>query len=571
MHAESGKKVGAMQGADILIESLLKEGVDTIFGHPGGAILPINDALYSGRIRHILTRHEQGAVHMAEGYARASGKPGVVLVTSGPGGTNVVTGLTNAFMDSTPIVVITGQVPTAVIGNDAFQEADIVGITRSCTKHNYLVANVRDLARTIKEAFYIASSGRPGPVLVDVPKDVSVGACAFAYPDSVNLRGYKPTVAGHAGQIRRAAEMIATAERPVLYTGGGVILSGAADELRQLGELTATPVTNTLMGLGGFPGVHDLWLGMLGMHGTVAANTAMDAADLVIAIGARFDDRVTGNLEEFCVGAKFIHIDIDPSSIGKNVRVDLPLVGDVKYCLRRLLEELRAIEKDWYGDHRAWLEQIGEWKVQYPLQYTQEPDGELLPQFVCEQIYEVTQGDAIITTEVGQHQMWAAQFYHCRKPRQFITSGGLGTMGFGFPAAIGAQVALPDRVVIDIAGDGSFQMTLQELATAVQYNLPVIVAILNNRSLGMVRQWQQFFYDKRYADTSLEVSPDYVKLADAYGAVGLRATKASEVRSVLEEAMRVRRPVVIDFVVKMEENVFPMIPSGGSIKDMLLA
>jgi len=560
-----------MQGADILIESLLKEGVDTIFGHPGGAILPINDALYSGRIRHILTRHEQGAVHMAEGYARAAGKPGVVLVTSGPGGTNVVTGLTNAFMDSTPIVVITGQVPTAVIGNDAFQEADIVGITRSCTKHNYLVADIRDLARTIKEAFYIASSGRPGPVLVDVPKDISTGTCEFLYPDSVNLRGYKPTVAGHAGQIRRAAEMMAAAARPVLYTGGGVILSGAADELRQLGELTATPVTNTLMGLGGFPGVHDLWLGMLGMHGTVAANTAMDAADLVIAVGARFDDRVTGNLEEFCVGAKFIHIDIDPSSIGKNVRVDVPLVGDVKYCLRRLLEELRVLEKDWYGDHRAWLEQIGEWKRQYPLQYTQEPDGELLPQFVCEQIYEVTRGEAIITTEVGQHQMWAAQFYHCREPRQFITSGGLGTMGFGFPAAIGAQVALPDHVVIDIAGDGSFQMTLQELATAVQYDLPVIVAILNNRSLGMVRQWQQFFYDKRYADTSLEVSPDYVKLAEAYGAVGLRATKAAEVRPVLEEAIRVRRPVIIDFVVKMEENVFPMIPSGGSIRDMLLA
>lgn len=560
-----------MQGADILIESLLQEGVNTIFGHPGGAILPINDALYSGRIRHILTRHEQGAVHMAEGYARATGKPGVVLVTSGPGGTNVVTGLTNAFMDSTPIVVFTGQVPTAVIGNDAFQEADIVGITRSCTKHNYLVEDVRDLARTVKEAFYIASTGRPGPVLVDVPKDVSTGDCEFLYPEGVNLRGYKPTIVGHAGQIRRAAEMLMAAQRPVIYAGGGVVHSGAAEELCQLGELTATPVTNTLMGLGGFPGVHDLWLGMLGMHGTVAANTAMDAADLVMAIGARFDDRVTGNLEEFCVGAKFIHIDIDPSSIGKNVRVDLPIVGDVKHCLGRLLEELRAIDKDWYGDHASWLEQVRTWKKAYPLQSTQEPDGELLPQFVCEQIYDVTQGEAVITTEVGQHQMWAAQFYHCVKPRQFITSGGLGTMGFGFPAAIGAQVALPDKVVIDIAGDGSFQMTLQELATAVQYDLPVIVTIFNNHSLGMVRQWQQFFYDERYADTSLEVSPDYVKLAEAYGAVGLRATKADEVRPVLEEAIRVRRPVIIDFVVKMTENVFPMIPSGGSIKDMLLA
>ena len=560
-----------MKGADIFVESLLREGVDTIFGHPGGAILPLNDALYSGKIRHILTRHEQGAVHMAEGYARATGRPGVVLVTSGPGGTNVVTGLTNAMMDSTPIVVFTGQVPTAVIGNDAFQEADIVGITRSCTKHNYLVNDVKDLARIVKEAFYIASTGRPGPVLVDIPKDVSTGSGEFVYPASVSLRGYKPTIVGHAGQLRRAAEMLAAAQRPIIYAGGGVIHSGAAEELRQLGELTATPVTNTLMGLGGFPGVHNLWLGMLGMHGTVAANTAMDGADLVMAIGARFDDRVTGNLEEFCVGAKFIHIDIDPSSIGKNVRVDLPIVGDVKHCLRRLLEELHAIEKDWRGDHQAWLAQVEEWKTTFPLQYHQEPDGELLPQFVCAQIYEVTQGKAIITTEVGQHQMWAAQFYHCTSPRQFITSGGLGTMGFGFPAAIGAQVALPDAVVIDIAGDGSFQMTLQELATAVQYNLPVIVAILNNHSLGMVRQWQQFFYDGRYADSSLEVSPDYVKLAEAYGAVGLRATKAQDVRPVLEEAIRVRRPVVIDFVVKMTENVFPMIPSGGSIRDMLLA
>jgi acetolactate synthase-1/2/3 large subunit len=365
--------------------------------------------------------------------------------------------------------------------------------------------------------------------------------------------------------------MLAAAQRPIIYAGGGVIHSGAAEELRQLGELTATPATNTLMGLGGFPGVHELWLGMLGMHGTVAANTAMDGADLVIAIGARFDDRVTGNLEEFCLGAKFIHIDIDPSSIGKNVRVDLPIVGDVKHCLRRLLGELRAIEKDWRGDHQSWLAQVEEWKTKYPLQYHQDPDGELLPQFVCEQIYAVTQGKAVITTEVGQHQMWAAQFYHCTSPRQFVTSGGLGTMGFGFPAAIGAQVALPDTVVIDIAGDGSFQMTLQELATAVQYNLPVIVAILNNHSLGMVRQWQQFFYEGRYADSSLEVSPDYVKLAEAYGAVGLRATKAQDVRPVLEEAIRVRRPVVIDFVVKMTENVFPMIPSGGSIRDMLLA
>jgi acetolactate synthase I/II/III large subunit len=560
-----------MKGAEILVESLLREGVDTIFGHPGGAILPINDALYAGKIRHILTRHEQGAVHMAEGYARATGKAGVVLVTSGPGGTNVVTGLTNAFMDSTAIVVFTGQVPTAVIGNDAFQEADIVGITRSCTKHNYLVRDVKALARTVKEAFYIATTGRPGPVLVDIPKDVSTSSCDFVYPDSVHLRGYKPTIMGHAGQIRRAAEMIAAAERPVIYAGGGVIHSGAAEELRQLGELTATPVTTTLMGLGGFPGVHDLWLGMLGMHGTVAANTAMDAADLVIAIGARFDDRVTGNLEEFCVGAKFIHIDIDPSSIGKNVRVDLPIVGDVKPCLRRLLEELRALDKDWQGEHRAWLAQVDEWKSKYPLQYSQESDGELMPQYVCEQIYAVTQGKAIITTEVGQHQMWAAQYYYCTQPRQFVTSGGLGTMGFGFPAAIGAQVAFPDAVVIDVAGDGSFQMTLQELATAVQYDLPVIVAILNNHSLGMVRQWQQFFYNGRYADSSLEVSPDYVKLAEAYGAVGLRATKAHEVRPVLEEAIRVRRPVVIDFVVRMMENVFPMIPSGGSVKDMLLA
>ena len=561
-----------MQGADIFIESLLAEGVDTIFGHPGGAILPINDALYSGRIRHVLTRHEQGAVHMAEGYARATGRPGVVLVTSGPGGTNVVTGLADAFMDSTPIVVFTGQVPTGVIGNDAFQEADIVGMTRSCTKHNYLVRDVKDLARTIKEAFYIAASGRPGPVLVDIPKDVANASTNFRYPDSVDIRGYRPTTAGHAGQIRRAAEMLAAAERPVIYAGGGVIHSEAAAELHELGELAATPVTNTLMGLGGFPGRHDLWLGMLGMHGTYTANMAMDQADLVIAIGARFDDRVTGNLEEFCVGAEFIHIDIDPSSIGKNIPVALPIVGDVKMCLQRLIKELRAMEgKDWYAAHASWLAQIAEWQRDFPLSYDQDPDGELMPQYVCEQIYEVTEGDAIITTEVGQHQMWAAQYYHFMKPRHFITSGGLGTMGYGFPAAIGAQIACPDRVVIDIAGDGSFQMNVQELATAVQYDLPVIVAILNNHSLGMVRQWQQFFYEGRYADTSLEVSPDYVKLAEAYGAVGLRATKPDEVRPALEEAIRLRRPVVLDFVVKMTENVFPMIPTGGSIKDMLLA
>lgn len=561
-----------MQGAEIFIESLLAEGVDTIFGHPGGAILPINDALYSGRVRHILTRHEQGAVHMAEGYARATGRPGVVLVTSGPGGTNVVTGLTDAFMDSTPIVVFTGQVNTDVIGNDAFQEADIVGMTRSCTKHNYLVRDVKNLARTIKEAFYIAATGRPGPVLVDIPKDVANGSAEFSYPDSVDIRGYKPTTLGHAGQIRRAAEMLAAAQRPVIYAGGGVIHSEAAAELHELGELTATPVTNTLMGLGGFPGRHDLWLGMLGMHGTYTANMAMDQADLVIAIGARFDDRVTGNLEEFCVGAEFIHIDIDPSSIGKNIPVALPIVGDVKMCLQRLLKELRAMEgKDWHADHASWLAQVAEWHRDFPLSYEQEPDGELMPQYVCEQIYEATEGDAIITTEVGQHQMWAAQFYHFTKPRHFITSGGLGTMGYGFPAAIGAQIAYPDRTVIDIAGDGSFQMNVQELATAVQYDLPVIVAILNNHSLGMVRQWQQFFYEGRYADTSLEVSPDYVKLAEAYGAVGLRATKPDEVRPALEEAIRLRRPVVLDFVVKMTENVFPMIPTGGSIKDMLLA
>ena len=561
-----------MQGAEIFIESLLAEGVDTIFGHPGGAILPINDALYSGRIRHILTRHEQGAVHMAEGYARATGRPGVVLVTSGPGGTNVVTGLADAFMDSTPIVVFTGQVPTGVIGNDAFQEADIVGMTRSCTKHNYLVRDVKDLARTIKEAFYIAATGRPGPVLVDIPKDVATGSAAFNYPDNVDIRGYKPTTLGHPGQLRRAADMLAAAERPVIYAGGGVIHSEAAAELHELGELTATPVTNTLMGLGGFPGRHDLWLGMLGMHGTYTANMAMDQADLVIAIGARFDDRVTGNLEEFCVGAEFIHIDIDPSSIGKNIPVALPIVGDVKRCLQRLLKELRAMEgKDWYAAHADWLAQVAEWQRDFPLSYEQDPDGELMPQYVCEQIYEVTDGDAIITTEVGQHQMWAAQFYHFTKPRHFITSGGLGTMGYGFPAAIGAQIAYPDHTVIDIAGDGSFQMNVQELATAVQYDLPVIVAILNNHSLGMVRQWQQFFYEGRYADTSLEVSPDYVKLAEAYGAVGLRATRPDEVRPALEEAIRLRRPVVLDFVVKMTENVFPMIPTGGSIKDMLLA
>jgi acetolactate synthase-1/2/3 large subunit len=557
-------------GAEILIESLVREKVKDIFGYPGGVVLDIFDRLFDSNIRLIFVRHEQGGVHAADGYARASGKPGVALVTSGPGATNTVTGIATAYMDSIPLVVLTGQVPTGMIGNDAFQEADIIGITRPCTKHSYLVRDVKDLARTIKEAFYVATTGRPGPVLVDLPKDMLQSRTEPHYPEKAHIPSYKPTYKGHMKQIRRAASMIAKAERPVILIGGGVIASNAAAEVQKLAIHTQTPVTSTLMGLGGFPGTHPLFLGMLGMHGTYRANMAVSDTDLIVALGARFDDRVTGKLDEFAPGAKILQVDIDPTSISKNVHAHLPVVGDVKNVLRDLLPHLKEIKTGWKSRHAPWLNQIREWQETYPLAYKQ-GKREIKPQFVIEKINEITGGDCIISTEVGQNQMWAAQYFKYTKPRTLLTSGGLGTMGYGFPAAIGAQVAFPDKLVIDIAGDGSIQMNIQEMMTAVQYRLPVKIAILNNQFLGMVRQWQQLFYDKRYSSTCLTCSPDFVKLAEAYGAVGLRATKPHEVVPTLEKAFSLPQPVMMDFRVSREENVYPMVPAGASIKNMLLA
>ncbi len=558
-------------GAEILIESLKQEGVDVIFGFPGGAVLKIYDALlqYSEEIRHFLVRHEQGAVHAADGYARSSGKVGVCLVTSGPGATNTVTGIATAYMDSVPLVILTGQVNTMLIGNDAFQEADIVGITRPCTKHNYLVKDIKDLALTIKKAFHLARTGRPGPVLVDLPKDVMADSAEFSYPSKIKMRSYNPTYQGHPGQIKRAIKLIAKAQKPLVYAGGGVILSNASKELTALAQKYSIPVTTTLMGLGGFPGTNPLFLGMLGMHGTFHANMAVSHCDLLLAVGARFDDRVTGKVESFSPHSKKIHIDIDPTSISKNVPVDIPIVGDAKSVLKSMLkffEEEPA--QDWPRVRAEWLKQIAEWENSSPLTYKSGPC--IKPQFVIKKINEMAGSEVIITTEVGQNQMWTAQFFTFTKPRTLITSGGLGTMGYGFPAAIGAQVAFPDKTVIDIAGDGSFQMNIQELATAVQYNLPVKVAILNNHCLGMVRQWQQLFCHQRYSHTIFEVVPDFVKLAEAYGAVGLRATKPEEVEPVIREALATPRPVVMDFVVDQNECVYPMVPAGAALTEMLL-
>jgi acetolactate synthase-1/2/3 large subunit len=556
------------KGALIFLECLKKEGVEVVFGYPGGAVLDIYNELFEFPIRHILTRHEQGAVHAADGYARSSGKVGVCLVTSGPGATNTVTGIATAYMDSIPVVIFSGQVPTLLIGNDAFQEADIVGITRPCTKHNYLVKDVKELPRIIAEAFFLARTGRPGPVLVDLPKDVMNAKAKYTYPDNIHLRSYNPTYNGHSGQIQKAVKEILKAKKPVIYAGGGIISSNATEELISFAHKLKIPVTTTLMGLGCFPATDPLSLGMLGMHGTYWANMAVTHCDLLIAIGSRFDDRVTGSIDHFATSAKIIHVDIDPTSISKNVPVDIPIVGDAKNILKRFRALAADTKEDWEKVRKEWFAQIEEWKKAYPLTYEQK--GIIKPQYVIEKIHELTRGNVIISTEVGQNQMWTAQYFAFDQPRRLLTSGGLGTMGYGFPAAIGAQVAFPDETVIDIAGDGSIQMNIQELATAVQYQLPVKVAILNNQCLGMVRQWQELFYQKRYSATSLKISPDFVKLAEAYGAVGLRAQKPEEVVPVIEKALSIRRPVFMDFWVDPEEGVYPMVPAGAPISKMIL-
>ncbi len=550
-----------LTGAKILIESLKKEGVKVIFGYPGGVLLPVFDVLYDAPVKFILTRHEQGAAHAADGYARATGEVGVCMATSGPGATNLITGIATAFMDSIPLVALTGQVKTHLIGSDAFQEADLTGITRPITKHNYLIKDVRELAQTIKNAFHLAQSGRPGPVLIDLPVDVTLARTEFQYPKEADLRGYKPTIYGHPGQIKKAAKVILQSKKPIIYAGGGVILSGASGELRKLAEKSSIPVTTTLLGLGCFPETNELSLGMLGMHGTVYANHAIMESDLIIAVGARFDDRVTGKLEAFAPHAKIIHIDIDPSAISKNVKVDIPIVGDARNILSQLNKLVQAVQI------KKWHEEIGNWKKKFPLTYKK--DDNLRPQYVVEQIYELTGGRAIICTEVGQNQMWAAQFYQYTQPRTYISSGGLGTMGYGFPAAIGVQVGKPKALVFDIAGDGSFQMNVQELATAVTNKLPVKIAILNNSSLGMVRQWQELFYKKRYSYTQL-LNPDFVKIAQAYGAKGIRIEKKKDVRQAIEKALSIKDlPVVLDFIVENEENVFPMVPAGEAINRMI--
>ncbi len=563
-----------LTGAEILIESLKREGVKTVFALPGGVVLKIFDMLHQQKdLEVILTRHEQGAGHMAEGYAKATGKPGVALVTSGPGMTNVITALADAYMDSVPLVCISGQVSTALIGNDAFQEADNIGLSRPCTKYNFLVKDVNDLAVTLKEAFYVASTGRPGPVLVDIPKDVSMNKAEFKYPGSVSIRGYNPTYEGNRWQIKQAAEAIMKSRKPILYVGGGVIFSGASKELLELAELAHIPVDMTLMGLGAFPGEHPLSMGMMGMHGTYWANMAVHYSDLVVAVGARFDDRVTGKVSEFCPHAKVVHIDIDPTSIRKNVHVDIPIVGDCRLVLKELNQILRTtVNGNQKELRKPWWDQIDQWRKAHPLAYEQDAESAIKPQHLIKRLYELTKDrDPIVSTDVGQHQMWSAQYFKLAKPRRWLTSGGLGTMGFGFPAALGAQAAFRDKLVLCIAGDGSVQMNTQELATAVVNKLPVKVIVVNNGFHGMVRQWQDLFYEGRYASSYLDVVPDFVKLAEAYGAVGLRARKVSELDEVIREAMAVDRPVFLDVPVDQYENCYPMIPAGGCNHEMILA
>lgn len=562
-----------LSGADILCRSLADEGVEYLFGYPGGAVLHIYDAIYKqDKVEHILVRHEQAATHAADGYARSTGKPGVVLVTSGPGATNAVTGIATAYMDSIPMVVITGQVPTSMIGNDAFQEVDSVGITRPCVKHNFLVKDVRDLAVTIKKAFHIASTGRPGPVLIDIPKDVTAAKTEYVYPEKVDIRSYHPVSKGHPRQIKLAVEMMLEAKRPVLYTGGGVILDDASQYLVELAQKLNFPVTNTLMGLGAYPATERQFLGMLGMHGTYEANMSMHHTDVLIAIGARFDDRVTGNIEKFCPDARIIHVDVDPASISKNVSVDVPIVGTVGSVLKDMLKILTEVEqpveqKEAMG---VWWKQIEEWRAMDCLKFTQ-GDDVIKPQYVVQKLWEITQGDAFVTSDVGQHQMFAAQYYKFDKPRRWINSGGLGTMGFGLPAAMGVQLAHPNETVACVTGEGSIQMNIQELSTCLQYSLPIKVISLNNRYLGMVRQWQEFFYQSRYSMSYMEALPDFSALAESYGHVGMRIENPGDVEGALIEAMKLKdRLVFMDFVTDQTENVYPMIPAGAGLNEMIL-
>lgn len=562
-----------MRGAKMVVEALKREGVEVIFGYPGGAVIDIYDELYkTSEVHHVLVRHEQGAAHAADGYARSTGKVGVALVTSGPGATNTVTGIATAYMDSIPMVVLTGQVPTKLIGNDAFQEVDTTGITRPITKHNFLVKRVEDLPRILKAAFHIARTGRPGPVLVDLPKDVQQAKGEFDYPEEIKLRSYNPTYEPHLKQIEKAYQLLEKAERPVFLIGGGVISSGASEEVRELAERLNLPVTMTLMGLGGFPGDHDQSLGMLGMHGTYFANMAVANSDVLLAVGARFDDRVTGRVDAFAPSAKIIHIDIDPTSIQKNVKVDVPIVGDCKRSLERLLELIKEVgkpKKYFKERYKDWWDQIDIWRKRYPLSYKEDPNY-IKPQYVLEKLYELTQGNAIICTEVGQNQMWTAQFYKFKYPRTLISSGGLGTMGFGFPASIGAQIGNPGKLVIDIAGDGSIQMNIQELATAMDQRLPIKIIILNNGFLGMVRQWQELFYEKRYSAVKFVTIPDFVKIAEAYGAVGIRITKTQEVEPTLKQILSMDKLVILDVIISPEEGVFPMVPAGKATTEMIL-
>ena len=561
-----------LTGAQILVHMIKSQGVDTIFGYPGGATIDIHDEVERhDDLRHILVRHEQGAVHMADAYARAHKTTGVALVTSGPGATNTVTGIASAHSDSIPMVVFTGQVPTGLIGNDAFQEVDIVGITRPCTKHNYLIKDPKKLASTIQEAFHIAQSGRPGPVLVDLPKDITQAEIEFEMPEPPQMRSYKPNYKPNKKQMAKAVELIKSAKRPVFFCGGGVISSQASDTFTRIAKLANAPVTGTLMGLGAFPGTDPLWLGMLGMHGTYRANMSIGNCDLLFSAGVRFDDRVTGRLETFAPNAKIVQIDIDPTSIHKNVEVHCPIVGDCRMALEEilLLMEKEDPEAFRHKERDEWLGQIDEWKQTTPLKYEQ-GDETIKPQYVVEKLHEVTEGKAIVTTEVGQNQMWTAQYYHFDQPNHFITSGGLGVMGFGLPAAVGAKAAQPDKLVVCVAGDGSVQMNSQELMTAIASDLDIKIVILNNRYLGMVRQWQELFYDKFYAATNMEAAPDFVKLADAYGAKGFRCEDPANVVDTLQEGLNTEGTVIMEFVVEREESVYPMVPAGGALTEMLL-